>query len=108
MAGAAWTGTRDRWGQCGAVWLCNLKASTLPPTHPTPHLPNKNPKQAFCGVVQAWLEQHGPVQALVDGANVALYGQNWERGAFSFGQIKGVMDQLGRTHPDLHPLMVSR
>jgi len=47
------------------------------------------------------------VQALIDGANVALYGQNWERGAFSFGQIKGVMDQLGRTHPDLHPLMVS-
>ncbi len=58
-------------------------------------------------MVQAWLEQHGPVQALIDGANVALYGQNWERGAFSFGQIKGVMDQLGRTHPDLHPLMVS-
>ncbi|KAL0051819.1 hypothetical protein WJX82_002667 [Trebouxia sp. C0006] len=57
-------------------------------------------------VFQAWLEQHGPVQALVDGANVALYGQNWERGAFSFGQIKGVMDQLGRTHPDLHPLMM--
>lgn len=55
---------------------------------------------------QAWLEQHGPVQALIDGANVALYGQNWERGAFSFGQIKGVMDQLGRTHPDLHPLMM--
>ncbi|KAL0027358.1 hypothetical protein WJX79_004098 [Trebouxia sp. C0005] len=57
-------------------------------------------------VFQAWLEQHGPVEALIDGANVALYGQNWERGAFSFGQIKGVMDQLGRTHPDLHPLMM--
>ncbi|DBA87294.1 TPA: hypothetical protein ACH3X1_004352 [Trebouxia sp. C0004] len=55
---------------------------------------------------QAWLEQHGPVQALIDGANVALYGQNWERGAFNFGQIKGVMDQLGRTHPNLHPLMM--
>jgi len=46
------------------------------------------------------------VHALVDGANVALYGQNWERGAFSFGQIKGVIDQLGRANPDLHPLMV--
>ncbi|KAL3153111.1 hypothetical protein ABBQ38_012130 [Trebouxia sp. C0009 RCD-2024] len=55
---------------------------------------------------KAWLEQHGPVHALVDGANVALYGQNWERGAFSFGQIKGVMDQLTRAHPDLHPLMM--
>lgn len=58
-------------------------------------------------MLQAWLEQHGPVQVLVDGANVALYGQNWERGAFSFGQIKGVLDQLGRQHPDLRPLMVS-
>lgn len=59
-------------------------------------------------LLQAWLEQHGPVHVLVDGANVALYGQNWERGAFSFGQIKGVMDQLARAHPDLHPLMVYR
>ena len=59
-------------------------------------------------LLQAWLEEHGPVHALVDGANVALFGQNWEHGAFSFGQIKGVMDQLQRKHPDLHPLMASR
>ncbi len=78
-----------------------------PHTPPPPPSQKGNPKQTLRGVVQAWLEQHGPVQALVDGANVALYGQNWERGAFSFGQIKGVMDQLGRTHPDLHPLMVT-
>lgn len=56
---------------------------------------------------QAWLEQHGPVHALVDGANVALFGQNWEHGAFSWGQIKGVMDHLTCHHPDLHPLMVN-
>lgn len=46
------------------------------------------------------------MHALVDGANVALFGQNWEHGAFSFGQIKGVMEQLSQHHPDLHPLMV--
>ena len=57
-------------------------------------------------MTQAWLEEHGPLHALVDGANVALFGQNWEHGAFSFGQIKGIMDHLARDHPDLHPLMV--
>lgn len=56
--------------------------------------------------MQAWLEEHGPVHAVVDGANVALFGQNWERGAFSFGQIRGVMDQLAKHHPEVHSLMV--
>lgn len=46
------------------------------------------------------------MHALVDGANVALYGQNWEHGGFSFGQIKGVMDELSKSHPDLKPLLV--
>lgn len=30
-------------------------------------------EQTLCDVVQAWLEQHGPVH-VIDGANVALYG----------------------------------
>ena len=56
--------------------------------------------------MQAWLAENGPVHVLVDGANVALYGQNWEHGGFSFGQIKGVVDEVDMAHPDLHPLMV--
>lgn len=37
---------------------------------------------------KAWLERHGPFGAVVDGANVALYGQNFEKGGFNFGQIR--------------------
>ena len=55
---------------------------------------------------QAWLAEHGPKHILVDGANVALYGQNWEHGGFTFGQIKGVLDRLAEAHPDLQPLLV--
>lgn len=63
-----------------------------------------NPEARLC--LQAWLAENSPVHVLVDGANVALYGQNWEHGGFSFGQIKGVMDELANSHPELHPLMV--
>ena len=35
-----------------------------------------------------WLERHGPFGAVVDGANVALYGQNFEQGGFTFAQIR--------------------
>lgn len=37
---------------------------------------------------KAWLEKHGPFGAVVDGANVALYGQNFEKGGFNFKQIR--------------------
>lgn len=37
---------------------------------------------------KAWLARHGPFGAVVDGANVALYGQNFEKGGFNFGQIR--------------------
>jgi proteinaceous RNase P len=40
--------------------------------------------QAF----RAWLQQHGPHAAVIDGANVALYGQNFESGGFNFKQIR--------------------
>ena len=35
-----------------------------------------------------WLGRHGPFGAVVDGANVALYGQNFEAGGFTLEQIK--------------------
>ncbi len=38
----------------------------------------------------SWLEEHGPFGAVIDAANVALYGQNFESGGFNFGQIKSV------------------
>ena len=35
---------------------------------------------------QAWLDQHGPFDAVVDGANVGLYGQNWDQ-SVNFHQV---------------------
>lgn len=53
-----------------------------------------------------WLERNGPFGAVVDGANVALFGQNFESGGFTFGQIRAVRDHLREQHPDLKPLVI--
>ncbi|EFN56261.1 hypothetical protein CHLNCDRAFT_145111 [Chlorella variabilis] len=55
---------------------------------------------------KCWLEEHGPFGAVVDGANVALYGQNFDSGGFNFGQIRAVCDHLASRHPDLKPLLL--
>lgn len=61
---------------------------------------------------QAFLDRHGPHTCLIDGANVALFGQNWEdgatgaRGGFSFAQIGAVLEQVRRERPQLKPLLV--
>lgn len=55
-----------------------------PPSAPPAQERRPNDFQAF----RAWLERHGPFGAVIDGANVALYGQNFEKGGFNFGQIK--------------------
>ena len=57
--------------------------------------------------MQAWLEEHGPFGAVIDGANVALYGQNFENGGFSFPQIQVVLKHVRRQHAHLKPLLVS-
>eukprot|EP00898_Chlorokybus_atmophyticus_P004667 jgi/Chlat1/5200/Chrsp33S05178 len=43
---------------------------------------------------QEWLQRHGPFEAIVDGANVALFGQNYEGGGFSFNQVETVCTEL--------------
>jgi hypothetical protein len=63
-------------------------------------------------LLQAFLERHGPYTCLVDGANVAMFGQNWEdgetgkKGGFRFDQIEAVMDQIALERPNLKPLLV--
>ncbi|KAL4527101.1 hypothetical protein Ndes2526A_g01506 [Nannochloris sp. 'desiccata'] len=53
-----------------------------------------------------WLEQHGPFGAVIDAANVAFYGQNFDSGGFSFAQIGAVVDRLHETHAELRPLVL--
>ncbi len=55
---------------------------------------------------QAFLERNGPYGCIVDGANAALFGQNFEEGGFSFGQIDAVLLQLQQERPNLKPLVV--
>ena len=55
---------------------------------------------------QAFLERNGPYGCIIDGANAALFGQNFEEGGFSFDQIKAVIAQLQEECPHLRPLVV--
>eukprot|EP00899_Mesostigma_viride_P022293 jgi/Mesvir1/3248/Mv16389-RA.3 len=43
-----------------------------------------------------WLVANGPFDVIVDGANVAMYGQNFEEGFFSFTQLHEVVQSLRR------------
>jgi hypothetical protein len=37
--------------------------------------------------MQEWLEEHREYEAIVDGANIALYQQNFAEGGFSLTQV---------------------
>ena len=43
---------------------------------------------------------------LIDGSNLALYGQNWAHGGFDFAQIGAAYDHAIAQFPDLKPLVV--
>lgn len=53
-----------------------------------------------------WLEENGPFGVVIDGANVALFGQNWAQGGFCFGQISEAYDRAVAAYPDRKPLVV--
>ena len=55
----------------------------------------RSPQGAFDAFVD-WCAANGPFDAVVDGANVALYGQNWAHGDFSFAQLEAVVEELKR------------
>jgi len=41
-----------------------------------------------------WLETNGPLDVFVDGANVGMYGMNFEKAEFSFKQLDTLMSYL--------------
>ncbi|XP_024526419.1 proteinaceous RNase P 1, chloroplastic/mitochondrial [Selaginella moellendorffii] len=47
---------------------------------------------------QEWMAEHGPFDAIVDGANVALFNQNFSAGGFSFSQLNSVVTELSNQH----------
>lgn len=55
---------------------------------------------------QQWLEKNGPFGLVIDGANLALFGQNFTEGGFHFSQIEAALKHSHEQHPDLKPLLV--
>ncbi|KAK7272213.1 hypothetical protein RJT34_28683 [Clitoria ternatea] len=56
---------------------------------------------------QAWLEEHASYEAIVDGANVGLYQQNFADGGFSISQLDHVVKELyNRSGKNKWPLVI--
>lgn len=53
-----------------------------------------------------WLDANGPFGVVVDAANVAFFGQNFDSGGFNFSQIAQVVEKLRSLHPEKKPLVV--
>lgn len=53
-----------------------------------------------------WLDKHGPFGIIIDAANVAFYGQNFETGGFSFPQIESVVSRVKKDFAHLKPLVI--
>uniref|UniRef100_A0A803Q025 ribonuclease P n=1 Tax=Cannabis sativa TaxID=3483 RepID=A0A803Q025_CANSA len=55
---------------------------------------------------QDWLEKHGDYEAIVDGANVGLYQQNFADGGFSVSQLDAVVKELYNRSGKKWPLVI--
>ncbi|WOL07620.1 proteinaceous RNase P 2 [Canna indica] len=55
---------------------------------------------------QEWLEEHNGYDAIVDGANVALYQQNFADGGFSLSQLDIVVREIFKRNNNKWPLIV--
>lgn len=55
----------------------------------------------------SWLRRNGPYDIMVDGANVALWGENYEGGGFKAEKIKVMYDTVVAENPDAKVLLVS-
>lgn len=55
---------------------------------------------------QEWLEANKDYQAIVDGANIALYQQNFAEGGFSLTQLDGVITELRDRYHGKWPLVI--
>ncbi|KAL6783820.1 PRORP1 [Auxenochlorella protothecoides x Auxenochlorella symbiontica] len=54
----------------------------------------------------AWLEERGSPEIIIDAANVGFYGQNAGAGMFCFPQMKTMVEHLGTVFPGKKPLVV--
>lgn len=55
---------------------------------------------------QDWLDKHAEYEAIVDGANIGLYQQNFADGGFSLSQLDAVVKELYNKSGEKWPLVV--
>ncbi|XP_038987008.1 proteinaceous RNase P 2-like, partial [Phoenix dactylifera] len=55
---------------------------------------------------QEWLEKHSEYEAIIDGANVGLYQQNFADGGFSLSQLDAVVRELFERSQGRWPLII--
>ncbi|KAK1560502.1 hypothetical protein Q3G72_027328 [Acer saccharum] len=55
---------------------------------------------------QDWLEQHADYEAIVDGANIGLYQQNFAEGGFNIPQLDAVVKELYTRNGNKWPLII--
>ncbi|XP_031285948.1 proteinaceous RNase P 2-like [Pistacia vera] len=55
---------------------------------------------------QDWLEKHGDYEAILDGANIGLYQQNFAEGGFSIPQLDAVVKELYDRSNNKWPLVI--
>ncbi|XP_061977360.1 proteinaceous RNase P 2-like [Populus nigra] len=55
---------------------------------------------------QNWLEKHANYEAIMDGANIGLYQQNFAEGGFSFSQLDAVIKDLYNQSGKKQPLII--
>ncbi|GAX83670.1 hypothetical protein CEUSTIGMA_g11095.t1 [Chlamydomonas eustigma] len=53
-----------------------------------------------------WYDRNGPYDVLVDGANVAFYGQNWEGGGFCWPHVQSMMQLVKKEFPGKKVLLM--
>ncbi|CAH2051683.1 unnamed protein product [Thlaspi arvense] len=51
---------------------------------------------------QEWLKKHGEYEAIIDGANIGLYQQNFAEGGFSLPQVHFAIEQLEAVVKELY------
>lgn len=54
----------------------------------------------------SWITRHGPFDIIVDGANVAMHGQNFQGAFFRFEQIETIVTFLEREFPGRRILVI--
>lgn len=109
-----WLISRTRVGSTGCCYSCNEqlacvdidRSETEKFAESIASLAKEREADSKFSEFQNWLESHAHYEAIVDGANIGLYQQNFEDGTFSLPQLKAVVQELYTRNQKKWPLVV--